>query len=146
MELIYTDKDGNQTKYTQDMLTAALDERNKLRLDVDELRDKANKYWLERVQLQDKVYQFFNERYDSGDADISCDVDDINDLLESIGSEKLKSLFTVSGTISFTVTDIEAESEEEARELVETELAVDFSNGSGSVDDWDVEVRHTSRQ
>lgn len=145
MELIYTDKDGNQTKYTQEMITAALDERNKLRSDVDELRDKANKYWLERVQLQDKVYQFFNERYESGDADITCDKDDVNDLLESIGSEKLKSLFTVSGTISFTLTDVEAESEDEAREIAERELTVTF-DGDGDLSDWDVDVRDTSQQ
>ncbi len=58
--------------------------------------------------------------------------------------EKLKALFTVSGTISFTITDIEADSEEDARDQVESELRAEF-DGIGSID-WDVDITDTSHQ
>ncbi len=145
MELIYTDKDGNQTKYTQDMITAALDERNKLRLEAEELQTRVQKYWLEIHNIQSRTYEFFKDRYDTGDADITCDVEDVNDFLQSIGSERLKSLFTVSGTINFTLTDIEAEDADDAREIAERELTVTF-DGDGDLTDWDVNIEDTAQQ
>ncbi len=145
MELIYTDKDGNQTKYTQDMITAAIDERNKLRLEAEELQTRVQKYWLEIHNIQSRTYEFFKDRYDTGDADITCDVEDVNDFLQSIGSERLKSLFTVSGTINFTLTDIEAEDADDAREIAERELTVTF-DGDGDLTDWDVNIEDTAQQ
>ena len=145
MELIYTDKDGNQTKYTQEMITAALDERNKLRSETDELQARVQKYWLEIHNIQSRTYEFFKDRYDAGDSDITCDTEDVNDFLQSIGSERLKSLFTVSGTISFTLTDVEAEDEDDDREIAERELTVTFDD-DGDLADWDVEVSDTNPQ
>lgn len=145
MELIYTDKDGNTTKYTPDMLTAAIEERNKLRTESAEVWAIAQKHLKQLIDNRNKVYDFFNERYDSSDSVIRAEVDDVNDLLESIGSEKLKRLYTVTGSISFTITDVEAESEEDARDMVESELSLDF-NGNGSLDDWDVDVHDTNEQ
>lgn len=138
MEYLYTNEGGDTVKYTDEMIKSTIE-------DLNYQRDKANKYWLEKVQLKDKVFDFFNHRYNTGDEEITCSVDDVNELLESIGSEKLKSLFTVSGRISFVVTDIEADSEEDARDIVESELNVEF-NGDGNLDEWDVDISDTSQQ
>ena len=145
MELIYTDKDGNQTKYTQDMITAALDERNRLRIQVEEMQEKTNKHWREIHDLQTKVYEFFRDRYEAGDDEITCDKDEVNELLDAIDAEQLKSLFTIKGTISFTLTDVEAESEEEAQRIAESEVTMSF-DGDGDLSDWDVEISDTSQQ
>lgn len=145
MELIYTDKDGNQTKYTQEMITAALDERNKLRSETDELQARVQKYWLEIHNIQSRTYEFFKDRYDAGDSYINCDTEDVNDFLQSIGSERLKSLFTISGAINFTLTDVEAEDADEAREIAERELTVTF-DGDGDLTDWDVNIEDTTQQ
>lgn len=145
MELIYTDKDGNQTKFTQDMVTAALDERAELRI---KLQNKDTE-WLSSLnntaKLRDKVYEFFNNRYDSNDEDIVCTKDDVNELLESIGASKLAVMFTVNGTISFTITDVEAESEEDARDIVEQYISAEWG-GDGTLDDWSVEIDDASQQ
>jgi hypothetical protein len=127
------------------MLTAALDERNKLRTEVDELQAKASKYWLERHNMQTKVYEFFRDRYEAGDDEITCDKEDVNERLESIGTEKLKSLFTVKGTITFVLTDVEADSEEEAERIAESEVTMSF-DGDGDLSDWDVEISDTTQQ
>ena len=138
MEYLYTDKDGNTIKYTDEMIKNTIQ-------DLDYQKEKANKYWVEKVQLKDKVYEFFNYRYNTGDTEIICTVEDVNELLESIGSDKLKSLFSVSGRINFVITDIEADSEEDARDIVESELNLEF-NGDGNLDEWDVDISDTSQQ
>ena len=138
MEYLYTDKDGNTIKYTDEMIKNTIQ-------DLNYQREKANKYWVEKVQLKDKVYEFFNYRYNTGDTEITCTVEDVNELLESIGSDKLKSLFSVSGRINFVITDIEADSEEDARDIVESELNLEF-NGDGNLDEWDVDISDTSQQ
>jgi len=145
VELIYTDKDNNQTKFTQDMVTAALDERAELR---SKLEIKDNQYYTmatEKASIRHKVFEFFNDRYDSGESEITCTVDDVNELLESIGAGKLKSLFTVIGTINFEITDIEADSEDDARDAVENYLTAEYS-GEGDLNDWSVEVESVEQQ
>ena len=138
MEYLYTNEGGDTVKYTEEMIKKTIE-------DLNYQRDKASKYWLEKVQLKDKVFDFFNHRYNTGDEEITCSVYDVNELLESIGSEKLKSLFSVSGRISFVITDIEADSEEDARDIVESELNVEF-NGDGNLDEWDIDISDTSQQ
>ena len=138
MEYLHTDKDGNQVKYTDEMIKSVI-------VDLEYQRENANKNWLEKVQLKDKVYEFFNYRYNTGDTEITCTVEDVNELLESIGSDKLKSLFSVSGRINFVITDIEADSEEDARDIVESELNLEF-NGDGNLDEWDIDISDTSQQ
>ena len=138
MEYLHTNADGSTTKYTEEMIKNIIQ-------DVQYYKSQTQSYLDRYHKARVAVYDFFNERFDSSDSVIRAEVDDVNDLLESIGSEKLKSLYTVTGTINFTVTDVEASSEDEARELVENELSVDF-NGNGSLDDWDVEVSDTSQQ
>ena len=138
MEYLYTNEGGDTVKYTDEMIKNTIE-------DLNYQRDKASKYWLEKVQLKDKVFDFFNHRYNAGDEEITCSVEDVNELLESIGSDKLKSLFSVSGRISFVVTDIEADSEEDARDIVESELNLEF-NGDGNLDEWDIDISDTSQQ
>jgi len=138
MEYLHTDKDGNTIKYTDEMIKNTIQ-------DLDYQREKANKYWVEKAQVREKVYEFFKDRYNTGDIEITCTVEDVNELLESIGSEKLKSLFSVSGRICFVITDIEADSEEDARDIVESELNVEF-NGDGNLDEWDIDISDTSQQ
>lgn len=138
MEYLYTDKDGNTIKYTDEMIKNTIQ-------DLDYQREKANKYWVEKAQVREKVYEFFKDRYDTGDTEITCTVEDVNKLLESIGSDKLKSLFTVTGRINFVITDIEADSEEDARDIVENDLTVEF-NGDGNLDEWDIDSVDASQQ
>lgn len=138
MEYIHTDKDGNQVKYTEEMI-------KNLIVDLDYQREKSLKNYYEKINIKDKVYEFFKDRYDTGDEEITCSVEDVNELLESIGSDKLKSLFTVTGRIDFTVVDVEADSEEDAREAVEGWLTLEY-NGEGSADDWSIETIEASAQ
>ena len=144
MEYLYTDSDGNTIKFTDDMIKAALDERAQLRNQLHAANELAQGRHSKNIDLRSNVYDFFNERYDSGSDEITCTVDDVNELLEYIGSDKLKRLFTVSGRIEFTITDIEAESEEDARDQVENNLSVEFDGNI--VDDYNIDVNDVEQQ
>ena len=145
MELIYTDKSGNQIKYTAEMITNAIDERNKLETTVQELQDIVQRRWTEFHKSLGKVYDLFKEYHEPGTDDITLPLDEVNNLLSDIGLEKLKTLYTVTGRIEFSITDVEASSEDEAREIAENELTLEFS-GEGSLDSWDVDIRDASEQ
>jgi len=138
VEYLHTNLDGSIVKYTDDMIKHVIESE-------DYNKKKVQEYLSRFHKVRASVYEFFNERYDSGDTEITCTVDDVNELLESIGADKLKALFTVNGTISFSVVDVEADSEEDARDIVTNSLELQFTD-EGSLDGWDVEVTDASQQ
>ena len=138
MEYLHTNTDGTTVKYTDEMI------KNVIK-DVQYYKDQRQGYLDRYHKARVSVYDFFKERHDTGSDEITCSVEDVNELLESIGSDKLKLLFSVSGRINFVITDIEADSEEDARDIVESELNVEF-NGDGNLDEWDIDISDTSQQ
>jgi hypothetical protein len=138
MEHLYTNEDGSTTKYTPDMINNVIKDR-------DYYRTSHVTYISRLNQLREEVYNFFKDRYDSGDSEITVTVEDVNEMLVMIGAGSLKALFTVTGTIHFVVTDIEAESEDDAREILTNDLSVEF-NGDGNLDEWDIDISDTSQQ
>ena len=144
MEYIYTDKDGNQTKFTDEMVRIALDERDELRTQLSTSQDRASERYGKIVDIRQKVHEFFNDRHDGTDEDITCTVDDVNELLRNIGADELKRLWTVVGTIDFTVTGISASNEEEANDYVMNELSAELG-GDADLYDWSIDIKSTEQ-
>ena len=137
MEYLHTDKDGNTIKYTDEMIKNVIQ-------DLEYYKNVATEVRSRNLTIRQEVYDFFNERYDSGSDEITCSVEDVNELLDSIGADKLKRLYTVSGRIEFTITDIEAESEDDAKDQVENNLSVEFDGNI--VDDYSIDVNDVDQQ
>jgi len=144
MEILYTDNNGVTTKFTEDMAISAIKERDELREQLTVATNNASRQWDKVQSIRTEVYQFFAQDYDPNATEMTISIDDINNLLESIGCDKLKRYFTVSGTINFTIVDIEATDADEARDVVEKNMTLDFDGGQ--VDDWDLDVRDVSEQ
>jgi len=144
VELLITNEDGSTTKFTEDMAITAIKERDQLRQDLADKTQWNERHVTKIHTIRQSVYDFFSQRYDSGNDEITCSVDDVNEMLEYIGADKLKRLWTVSGRIEFTVTDIEADSEDDAREQVENNLTVEFDGDS--VDDYNIDIHDTEQQ
>ena len=145
MEIIYTDKDGTTVKFTEEMAIAAITERDALRVSLNDCQDRSTRYYGKLVTAREHVFEFFNSRYDSNGEQIECDVDDVNELLRNIGAEELKKLWTVIGTINYTVTNISASNEDEANDYVMNELSVEVS-GDADLDDWTIDISDTEQQ
>jgi hypothetical protein len=137
VEYLHTNDDGSTIKYTEEMIKATI-------LDASYNKEVINNLRPKLFNIRQEVYDFFNERYDTNDDEITCSVEDVNKLLESIGADQLKRLWTVSGRIEFTVTDIEADSEDDARDQVENNLSVEFDGNI--VDDYSIEVNDIEQQ
>ena len=145
MEIIYTDKDGNTVKFTEEMAIAAITECDELRQKLNDCEGKAGRYYSKLVTVREQVHEFFNSRYDvDTDTAIECEVDDVNELLRNIGAEELKKLWTVIGTIDFTVNNIYASNEEEANDYVMNELSAELG-GDAELYDWAVDIKSTEQ-
>lgn len=146
MEIIYTDKDGNTVKFTEEMAIAAITERDELRVSLSDCQDRSTRYYGKLITVREQVHEFFNSRFDPDtDTAIECEVDDVNELLRNIGAEELKKLWTVIGTINYTVTNISASNEDEANDYVMNELSVEVG-GDADLDDWTVDISSTEQQ
>ena len=146
MEIIYTDKDGTTVKFTEEMAIAAITERDNLRTQLSDCQVRSSERYGQIVDIRDKVREFFQERSDGDDDEITCTVDDVNELLKSIGSDELKRLWTVDGTLTYTVTDVPASSKDEAESYVYDNLKLELDNDEANLDDWQVEVTRASEQ
>jgi hypothetical protein len=145
MEIIYTDKDGTTVKFTEEMAIAAITERDELRQKLNDCESKAGRYYSKLVTVREQVHEFFNSRYNvDTDTAIECEVDDVNELLRNIGAEELKKLWTVIGTIDFTVNNIYASNEEEANDYVMSELSAELG-GDAELYDWAVDIKSTEQ-
>jgi len=113
-----TNDEGQIVNYTEEEVKNAF----RLRKQHQELADTAN---TELRKVRNEVRDFFSEgEWDSGEQTINKG--DVNFLLERIGSRKLTSKYTGSGTIEFTF-EIEAEDEDEARSMVEDNVSLQYS-------------------
>jgi hypothetical protein len=137
MEYLHTNTDGTTVKYTDEMIKNVINDLQYYKNTATEVRSR-------NLTIRQEVYDFFNERYDSGSDEITCTVEDVNELLDSIGADKLRRMYTVTGRIEFTVTDIEADSEDDARDQVENNLTVEFDGNT--VDDYSIDVNDVDQQ
>jgi hypothetical protein len=137
MEYLHTNADGTTVKYTDEMIKNVINDLQYYKNTATEVRSR-------NLTIRQEVYDFFSERYDSGSDEITCTVEDVNELLDSIGADKLRRMYTVTGRIEFTVTDIEADSEDDARDQVENNLSVEFDGNT--VDDYSIDVNDVEQQ
>lgn len=145
MELLITNDDGSTTKFTEDMAVTAIKERDRLRVELKEVNEQDSRYSTKLFNVRKQVFDFFNNEYEAGETELTLQVEDINQMLRDIGADTLKALFTVIGTINFEITDIEADSEDDARDAVENYLTAEYS-GEGDLNDWSVEVESVEQQ
>ena len=146
MEIIYTDKDGNTVKFTEEMAIVAITERDSLRAQLSDCQVRSAERYGKIVDIRDKVREFFQERNEGDSDEITCTVDDVNELLRSIGSDELKRLWTVDGTITYAVIDIPASSKDEAESYVYDNLKLELDDDEATLDDWQVEYARANEQ
>jgi hypothetical protein len=64
VEIIYTDKDGNTVKFTEEMAIAAITERDELRTQLSDCQVRSAERYGKILDIRDKVREFFQERSD----------------------------------------------------------------------------------
>jgi predicted DNA-binding protein (UPF0278 family) len=89
------------------------------------------------------VREFFESRQNSGEDEIICSVEDVNELLLKLNVDPLVKTWSATVLISATITGIEAVDADAARELIENNIEVNLTeDGDLWVDDIDVSDVH----
>ena len=144
MTMYYTELDGSEptistqvggVKYTftNDSLTRLIEDKENLKIELTQVDRR-----LKSVRFD--VKEFFQSRYETDQSEIICEVNDVNDLLESIGSEQLTKSWSATVTITATVTGIEAPNAEAAREILGDAFEINLTvDGDVWVDDISVD-------
>jgi len=106
-------------------------------LESEEVRSRG--YRDEINKIRNTVYEFFSHEFDSNEEEVSILRDEANELLGDIGADLLKQEFEGRVTISYSFT-VHAESEDEAREIVETAVgSLEYQIDAGDNDSYSEE-------
>jgi hypothetical protein len=106
-------------------------------LEAEEVRSRG--YRGEIYKLRETVHTFFKDQFDGGDEEITVHRDEANELLGDIGADLLKQEYEGRVTITYSFT-VQAESEDEAREIVESAVSnLDSQIDAGNDDSYSEE-------
>ena len=118
---------------THDSLIELIKEHSAQKDVIAANRTEASELWRKVANVRNEVYDFFKECLDQGDEWVEENKGDINFLLERIGSDTLKTTYSATVTITFTVDDIEAGDEDEVTNIIQEGIYV-------SVDSYNTDV------
>ena len=145
MTMYYSESDGPEptvsiqvggTKYTltNQSLAQIIEDKDSLKEELDQTQRKVKSIGWD-------VREFFESRKDGNNTDdITCTVEDINELLKDLGVDQLTNTWSATVWISATITGIEAPDKDAAEEMAKDNIEVTYTDDG---DIWvdDVEVR-----
>ena len=143
--MYYTELEGSEptvsiqvggTKYTltNQSLAQIIEDKDSLKAELEQAQRKIKSIGWD-------VREFFESRKDGNNTDdITCTVEDINELLSSLGVDQLTNTWSATVWISATITGIEASSKDEAENIIKDNVEVNY-NDDGDIWVDDVEVK-----
>jgi sugar-specific transcriptional regulator TrmB len=105
---------------------------------------EAQEAYRKLVTARNKVYDFFSEAFEDVTDEVTVTRDDVNELLESIGSDVLTTTWSATVEITVTVSGIKATSPEEAEDIITDNIEV--SGYDLELHDPDVRVSDIERE
>jgi hypothetical protein len=133
---VSTQVGGVKYTFTNESLTRLIEDKDNLKTELIQVDRR-----LKSVRFD--VKEFFQSRYETDESEIICEVNDVNDLLESIGSDQLTKSWSGTVTITATVTGIEAPNAEAAEEILNDAFEVNLTvDGDVWIDAITVEGVH----
>jgi len=148
MTMYYTELDGAEptvsiqvkdTKYTltQQSLAQIIEDKDSLKEELEQTKRKVKSIGWD-------VREFFESRKDGNNTDdITCTVEDINELLKGLGVDQLTNTWSATVFITATITGIEACSKDEAENIIKDNVEVNYNDdGDIWIDDVEVQSVH----
>lgn len=132
--------DGNTYHHTEESLINLIKSEDYNKKLSEEWKDKFTTQRSNVYNIREKVYALFNSYYSMGETEITIELDEVNALLENIGAETLKKLWSAEVTIYVSVSGVEASSEDDAIDYIQNEIEVSFT-GSGDYHVEDIQVQ-----
>jgi hypothetical protein len=146
--MYYTELDGTEptvsiqvggTKYTltNQSLAQIIEDKDSLKEELEQAQRKVKSIGWD-------VREFFESRKDGNNTDdITCTVEDINELLRGLGVDQLTNTWSATVFITATITGIEAPDKETAEEMAKDNIEVNYNDdGDIWIDDVEVQSVH----
>ena len=130
--------------FTEESLKELIKSEAALKLRLESVKLEAQEAYRKIVSNSSKVYDFFSEAFDDGSDEATVSRDDVNELLESIGSDVLTTTWSATVEITVTVTGIKATSPEEVEDIITDNIEV--SGYDLELHDPDVSVHGIERE
>jgi len=148
MTMYYSETDGPEptvsiqvkdTKYTltQQSLAQIIEDKDSLKEELNQTQRKVKSIGWD-------VREFFESRKNGNNTDdITCTVEDINELLKDLGVDQLTNTWSATVFITATITGIEAPDKEAAEEMAKDNIEVNYNDdGDIWIDDVEVQSVH----
>jgi len=119
--------EGATYYHTSESLAALIKQAIEDKAALNKMTERYNDKYQLVQRIRGDVYELFSSNYSSGDEEITLSVEDINELLRSIGADELKRNWSATVQVYLTITGIEASNQEEATEIVENNIEVSYS-------------------
>jgi hypothetical protein len=114
-------------------------EINQLKEKLEQTDKRLSVSQTEVHRIRNTVWEFFNGEFDSGEEEVSIHRDEANELLGDIGASLLEQEYEGRVVISYSFT-VKAESEDEAREKVESAVSgMEYNFDAGADDSYSEE-------
>ena len=130
--------------FTEESLKELIKSEATLKLRLESVKLEAQEAYRKIVSNRSAVYDFFSEAFDDGSDEATVNRDDVNELLESIGSDVLTTTWSATVEITVTVTGIKATSPEEVEDIITDNIEV--SGYDLELHDPDVRVQDIERE
>jgi hypothetical protein len=136
--------DGITYNFTEESLKELIKSETAAKLRIESVQLEAQETYRKIASVRSKVYDFFSEAFDDGTDEATVTRDDVNELLESIGSDVLTTTWSATVEITVTVTGIKATSPEEVEDIITDNIEV--SGYDLELHDPDVRVQDIERE
>ena len=136
--------DGTTYNFTEESLKELIKSETAAKLRLESVQLEAQETYRKIASVRNKVYDFFSEAFDDGSDEATVTRDDVNELLESIGSDVLTTTWSATVEITVTVTGIKATSPEEVEDIITDNIEV--SGYDLELHDPDVRVQEIERE
>jgi hypothetical protein len=130
--------------FTEESLKELIKSEASLKLRLESVQLEAQEAYRKVISTRSKVYDFFSEAFDDGSDEATVNRDDVNELLEAIGSDVLTTTWSATVEITVTVTGIKATSPEEVEDIITDNIEV--SGYDLELHDPDVRVQDIERE
>ncbi len=130
--------------FTEESLKELIKSEATLKLRLESVQLEAQEAYRKVISTRSKVYDFFSEAFDDGSDEATVNRDDVNELLEAIGSDVLTTTWSATVEITVTVTGIKATSPEEVEDIITDNIEV--SGYDLELHDPDVRVQDIERE
>jgi hypothetical protein len=136
--------DGTTYNFTEESLKELIKSEVAAKRKHEAVSNEAQEAYRRLVSIRSKVYDFFSETFDDGSDEATVNRDDVNELLEAIGSDVLTTTWSATVEITVTVTGIKATSPEEVEDIITDNIEV--SGYDLELHDPDVRVQDIERE